>query len=255
MKPVISVVTPSLNQGAYLPECLESVHGVGVEHLVIDGGSRDDTTQILASRHQGYWVSEPDNGQTHAINKGLARAQGDILAYLCADDFLEPGALAAVARCFEDTSVDVVHGDGYFLEGNSGWKRRKRTGAFHRDRLLRGNFLIQPAVFWRRRVYERFGPLDERLRYCMDHEYWLRISDTTRWEYLPIPLATSRLHAGAKTSRELGRAWEEARRMQAAYGLRVRPYLEALWMRTLGAHYYLAKRRIFAGLGRWMIVK
>jgi glycosyltransferase involved in cell wall biosynthesis len=222
-----------------------------VEHIIIDGASTDSTKDLLATAHRGPWISEPDHGQTDAINKGLKMAKGTIFSYLCADDFLEAGALDAIIEAFEKhPEADVVYGDGYFLEGDSGWKRLKRAGEFSYDRLRRGNFLIQPAVFIRSRVYERFGPLNPALHFCMDHEYWLRIGKDTRWHYLGIPLATCRLHADAKTSSQLAVAWEEARDMQKAYGLIVRPALEAIWMRTLGQHYYLLKRRIFAHIGR-----
>jgi len=251
--PRVSIVTPSRNQGQYLAECLSSVRSSRspVEHLVIDGASTDTTKDLLASSHQGPWISEPDHGQTDAINKGLKMATGDIFSYLCADDFLETGTLDAVIEAFDhNPGVDVVYGDGYFLEGSSGWKRLKKAGAFSYERLRRGNFLIQPSVFFRKGVYEKFGPLNPRLHFCMDHEYWLRTGKDTRWHYLEKPLATCRLHADAKTSSQLANAWDEAREMQKGYGLIVRPALEAFWMRTLGQHYYLLKRRIFARIGR-----
>jgi glycosyltransferase involved in cell wall biosynthesis len=248
-----SIVTPSLNQGRYLAECLDSVgsQGIEAEHWVIDGGSTDETLVILKAQSDARWISESDRGQSDAINKGLERATGDILAYLCADDFLEPGVLRRVAAIFSaNPEVDFVYGDGYFLESDSGWKRLKHAGEFSMERLRRGNFLLQPAVFWRRRVYERHGGFDASLQYCMDHEYWLRTCGDTVWHYLPEPLATCRLHADAKTSRALALAWAEAARMQARYGIHGRPAWEALWMRVAGARYYTLKRRVFALIGR-----
>lgn len=251
----ISLVTPSLNQGPWIAETLRSVRaaaeGLDVEHWVIDGGSSDETLSILKAQGFARWSSEPDRGQTDAINKGLARCSGDIFGYLCADDLLEPAALGLVADAFrEHPDVDVVYGDGFFLESDSGWKRRKNAGAFSWPRLCRENFLIQPAVFWRRRVSERFGPFDSSLQYCMDHEFWLRIGGETRWMYLPDPLATCRLHADAKTSRSLAAAWREAAQMQAGYGMVWKPRLDALWMAVAGHHYYRLKRALFAKLGR-----
>ena len=249
-----SIITPSLNQGRWLAENLASVRKAGgeVEHIVIDGGSTDETLKILRAQSFASWISEPDCGQTEAINKGLRRSTGEILGYLCADDYYEPDALTRVAEVFSaDPSLHVVFGDGWFLEGASGWKRRKSAGAFSSARLRSGNFLIQPAVFWRRNVLERFGEFDPELQFCMDHEYWLRIGAYTRWQYLPEPLATCRLHGGAKTSRALIPAWEEAALMQARYGMLVRPRLEALWMRLGGEKYYGLKRAVFARIGRW----
>lgn len=250
-----SIITPSLNQGAWIGENLRSVRdaaekaGVEVEHFVIDGGSTDSTVEILAGQDFARWVSEPDKGQADAVNKGLARASGDILYYLCADDLLEPDALALVDEAFRARSPNVVYGDGYFLESDSGWKRRKNAGEFSYARLRWNNFLIQPAVFWDRAVYERYGGFDPSLHYCLDHEYWLRIGAHTRWQYLNQPLATSRLHADAKTSKSLGPAWQEACRMQKRYGITIKPRLDAWWMTTLGHRYYRLKRALFARVG------
>ncbi len=253
--PAFSVITPSLNQGAYLGESLASVRAAAqksahpVRHIVIDGGSHDNTLDLLRKSPDLEWISESDAGQTDAINKGLARATGEVVSYLCADDLLESDALRVVGEAFAARpEVDVVYGDGYFLE--CGWKRRKTAGPFSVERLRKGNFLIQPAVFWRRRVLERFGPLDSSLRYCMDHEFWLRIGAETTWHYVPEPLACSRLHADAKTWKDLVPAWDEARAMQRRYGIRWRPLRDALWMRFGGVFYYRFKRRIIAGIAR-----
>ncbi len=249
--PTVSIITPSLNQGAYLQECLDSVQraamraGVPVEHLVVDGGSTDQTLEILGKQSSARWISENDRGQTDAINKGLARTSGGIVSYLCADDLLEPEALRLVNNAFESApGAGVIYGDAYFLE--SGWKRKKTAGEFSPDRLKRGNFLLQPAVFLRRSVFEEFGFLDASLRYCMDHEFWLRICRGTRWDYVPEPLASCRLHADAKTWTQLPEAWEEARTMQAKYGIYWRPLRDALWMRTGGCHFYRMKRHLIA---------
>ncbi len=252
-----SIVTPSFRQAAFLPECLASVRtaaaratGHEVEHLVLDGGSEDGTVEILRKAEDVQWVSEPDRGQTHAINKGLARSRGEVLAYLCSDDLYEPDSLRLVAGVFAARpEVDVVYGDYYFLEGRSGWKRRKVAGPFSPERLDAGNFLSQPAVWWRRRVYERFGGFDESLRYCMDHEYWLRIARGTRWHYLAEPLATARLHGGSKTGSQLAEAWTEAARMLTRQGWRWKPWAEAMAMRLWGRHFYRAKRFAFEQIG------
>jgi len=253
--PTFSIITPSLNQGEFLGACLGSVReaarlaGVTVDHLVVDGGSTDGTLEILASQESARWVSGPDCGQTDAINKGLAATDGDIVSYLCADDLLEPDALVLVGEAFAaDPGADAVYGDGYFLE--CGWKRRKVAGRFSFERLKRGNFLLQPAVFWRRGVVGTYGGLDDRLHFCMDHEYWLRMGEGTRWVYVSEALASCRLHAGAKTWSQLPTAWEEARRMQARYGIRWRPLRDALWMRTLGCHFYRLKRGVIARMAK-----
>jgi len=250
----LSVVTPSLNQGRYLSECLASVRTAAanapsheVQHIVIDGGSSDETISVLGSQNSAAWISEPDTGQSNAINKGLQRAKGDILTYLCADDLYEPQAVAQVMAAFaEDESIDVVYADYFFLEGESGRKRLKSAGAFRADRLLERNPLGQPAVWWRRRIHEQFGGLDESLHYCMDHEYWLRLGNRVKWQYVPEPLAVSRLHAGAKTGKQISAMWHETAQMLTRGGWRFGPWWNAYSMAVWGRHYYRLKRMWFS---------
>lgn len=250
----LSVITPSLNQARYLAECLDSVQAAAteaaphqVEHIVIDGGSTDATVDILRARGGIRWVSGKDRGQSDAINKGLSMAGGDILTYLCADDLYEPEALREVLRTFaEYPDADLVYADFYFLEGDSGRKRRKSAAAFQPENLRHGNPLGQPAVWWRRRIYEKFGGFDESLHFCMDHEYWLRLGTRVQWHYLPMALAVSRLHAGAKTSRQLPAMWRETARMLTRDGWRFKPWWDAFAMAVWGRHYYLMKRRWFS---------
>lgn len=250
----LSVITPSLNQGRYLRECLESVRAAAaaapeheVEHLVMDGGSHDESLQILSAQTFARWISEPDSGQSQAINKGLAMASGEILAYLCADDLYEPRAVGrALAAFVRHADADLVYADYFFLEGNSGRKRRKSAASFSPPNLPNHNPLGQPAVWWRRRVYEKFGGFDESLRFCMDHEYWLRLGGGVRWHYIAEPLAVSRLHADAKTSRQLAAMWMETARMLTRDGWRIRPWWNAFAMAAWGRHYYRMKRRWFS---------
>jgi glycosyltransferase involved in cell wall biosynthesis len=250
----LSVITPSLNQARYIGECLDSVRRAGehagpyeVEHIVIDGGSTDRTVDLLTARSDIRWISEKDTGQSNAINKGLAMAKGDILAYLCADDLYEPDAVHTVMEAFlRDPEADLVYGDFYFLEGDSGRKRRKSAASFRPDSLRNINPLGQPAVWWRRHVYEKFGGFDESLHFCMDHEYWLRLGTNVRWHYVPEPLAVSRLHTDAKTSRQLPAMWRETARMLTRDGWRLKPWWDAFAMAAWGRHYYLMKRRWFS---------
>lgn len=250
----ISIITPSLNQARFLGECLESVRAAAglaaphaVEHIVVDGGSTDGTVDLLRSRTGIRWLSERDRGQSDALNTGFSMSTGDVLAYLCADDLYEPGALRRAAEAFAyDPEADVVYADFYFLEGTSGRKRRKSAASFRPENLRSVNPLGQPAVWWRRRVYEKFGGFDESLHYCMDHEYWLRLGTNVRWHYIPEPLAVSRLHAGAKTSRQLPAMWRETARMLTRDGWRPKPWWDAFAMAVWGCHYYRMKRWWFS---------
>lgn len=225
--------------------------GHAVEHIVMDGASTDETVEVLRGQEFARWVSEKDAGQADAVNKGWVQATGEVLSFLCSDDLWEPEVVARVGEAFAaHPDVDVVYGDYFFLEGDSGWKRRKVAGEFSSERLRRGCFLSQPATFIRRRIYEKFGPLDASLRYCLDYEYWLRIAAETRWHYIPEPLAVMRQHADSKTNSQLTRAWWETARMAERYGLGRRFWWQALRMQLGGQFYYGAKRKAFAGLGR-----
>ena len=250
----LSIVTPSLNQGRYLRECLESVRtaasaatGYEVEHLVMDGASTDGSLDILRAQSFARWTSEPDGGQTEAINKGLRQTTGDIMAYLCADDLYEPHAIVRVMDAFAaDDAIDMVYADYFFLEGDSGRKRRKSAAGFRPDNLHNSNPLGQPAVWWRRRVYEKFGGFDQSLHYCMDHEYWMCLGTRVRWHYIPEALAVSRLHSDAKTSRQLVAMWRETAQMLTRDGWRLKPWWDSFAMAAWGRHYYRLKRFWFA---------
>jgi glycosyltransferase involved in cell wall biosynthesis len=201
----VSVVTPSLNQGRFLADTLRSVGSQGyacLEHVVVDGGSTDQTVQILA-QHRGTlrWTSEPDTGQAHAVNKGIYSTAGAVIGWLNSDDVYRPGAIQAVADYFQaNPSADVVYGDADLIDAAGLVTGRYPTAAWDPAQLQHRCFLAQPAVFFRRGVVDRFGVLDERLQFCMDYEYWLRLAaGGARFAYLPRVLAASRLHPETKT--------------------------------------------------------
>ncbi|HEX3067237.1 MAG TPA: glycosyltransferase family 2 protein [Thermoanaerobaculia bacterium] len=205
----VSIVTPSLQQGQFIERTLQSVWRQNrgrltgeIEHIVMDGGSTDGTLEILERwRDRISFSTGPDGGQSAAINAGLARAGGEILAYLNSDDVYYDGALAAAVAAFEaDPSVDVVYGEGDLIDCNDGFIDRYPTEAWSPERLELICFLCQPAVFFRRRVLERFGPFDGSLNYCMDYEYWLRLAARgAHFAHIPVKLAASRFHPATKT--------------------------------------------------------
>ena len=201
----LSVVTPSLNQGQFIERAILSVLSQGIrdiEFIVLDGGSTDQTVDILRTySDRCRWTSEPDNGQAHAINKGLALASGDVIGWLNSDDVYRPGALRRVADFFEaHPDVDLVYGNADFIDENDVIIEPYYTEPWDPLRLVDVCFICQPAAFFRRSVVERFGMLDERLHFCMDYEYWLRLARAgARVEYVPEEFAASRLYATTKT--------------------------------------------------------
>lgn len=203
----VSVVTPSWNQGRFLGRTLGSVAQQSwpvLEHLVIDGGSTDETLDVLRAAPAGLrWVSEPDRGQAHAVNKGIAASSGDIIAWINSDDVYYPGALETAARFLaQNPQVDVVYGDADHIDAAGAVTEDYPTRDFDLAALYHGCFICQPAAFFRRRVVGAYGPLDERLHYCMDYEFWLRLARAgARFAHIPVKLAGSRLHADAKTLR------------------------------------------------------
>lgn len=201
---LVSIVTPSYQQARFIERTLESVarQGGDVEHIVMDGGSTDGTVEILERwRDRISFSSGRDGGQTAAINAGIARARGEVLAYLNSDDVYYNGAVAAAVDAFErDPSADVVYGDAVHIDDADRIIAAYPTEEWSLERLKLVCFLCQPAVFFRRRVIERFGLFDARLHYCMDYEYWLRLGMRgARFVHIPMRLAGSRVHDATKT--------------------------------------------------------
>jgi glycosyltransferase involved in cell wall biosynthesis len=206
--PRITVVTPSYNAGRFLEACISSVLDdgyAGLEYIVIDGGSTDDTLEILGKYETrlAYWHSRPDRGQAHAINTGLARATGDVVAYLNADDRYRPGTLHTVAALFRDRpDVNVVFGDALFTD-EAGRPTARYVGVdqpfAEKIRYWRGWPVPQPTVFLRRGVVQAHGGLDESFHYALDYDWFLRISRTERFHHAGAILAEYRLRGDSKT--------------------------------------------------------
>jgi len=214
--PRISIVTPSFNQGAYIEETLLSVlhqDYPNVEHIVIDGGSTDGTAATLDRYRERltYVVSEPDNGQSHAINKGMAKATGEILTWLNSDDMLAPGALAAVALAFDTHDADMIAGicrlyrDGDLVGQHI---TACADGPLPLGELLdldhrwfAGQFFYQPEVMFTRELWLRAGGhVNDNLHYSMDYELWLRFAQAgARLHTIGRPVAWFRLHDRQKT--------------------------------------------------------
>ena len=208
--PNISVITPSLNQADFIPQTIESVFlqkYPALEYMVIDGGSTDHTLEILHSHEKSLkWISEPDAGQSAAINKGWQMTGGEILAWLNSDDLLRPDALQTVATIFQESPETVmVYGDADFIDADGEIIGPYPTGNWNYLNFLKNvtNFLPQPSVFIRREAIARAGWLDESLHYLMDYDLFLRVGLNGKVQKSPATLSAMRLHADAKSLRAL----------------------------------------------------
>jgi glycosyltransferase involved in cell wall biosynthesis len=215
-----SIITPSFNQGRFLPDCVESVlsqQGVEVEHIVTDAGSTDNTLEVLKCYPHLKWTSEPDKGMSDGINKGFRQATGDRVMWLNCDDFLLPGALAKVADFIKaHPEADVAHGDCIYVNEDKTPIRRKRdTPVDEWDFLFVGCCIPSTAVFYHRKIIDAGHLLDVEYRNCMDWEYYLRVTRAGyRFRYLPEALAGFRWHEESTTLKNLQRMTDEGLRCQ-----------------------------------------
>lgn len=217
--PVITIITPSYNQGGFLAETIESVIGqegdFSIDYIIVDGGSSDNSVAIIkgyeARLHCGEWpvkcrgityrwVSEPDKGQTDALAKGFRMAEGVASAWLNSDDTYLPGTLQTVVDFFRaHPDTGLVYGDATYIDAEGGIIGTYRTEAFDHEKLAGFNFICQPAAFFRRSTFEAVGGLDETLDFAMDYDLWIRIGRRFPCRHLPGLLATYRLHESSKT--------------------------------------------------------
>ena len=199
-----SIITPSYNQARFLEQNIQSVLDqdiAPVEHIVVDGGSKDDSVKILQSFPHLLWVSEKDRGQTDALNKGIRMATGDIIGWINSDDYYEPSILGAVAREFEDPACNWVIGDiTKVYEGSDRIEKETSAEITFESLCLDPDILRQQGTFFRKSFLDRAGEFDESLHLVMDLDMWLRLSRLDRPRMLHRNLAYFRLHQDQKTS-------------------------------------------------------
>ena len=223
--PLVSIVTPTYNQAAFLSETLESVltqDYPNIEHIVIDDGSTDDTARVL-SEYTGKidWERQANMGQTPTINKGWQRSKGEIVTWLNSDDTLTPGAVStAVAYLQQHPDVDIVFGDTLFTDpSGSPIERSSARDKFDYERFVLDchNPIPQPSSFIRRTVVDDVGLLDPKYYYFMDWDFFLRAGIRHKIEYTPELLSTYRLHPESKTVAQAARAAPELEFMYSKY--------------------------------------
>jgi glycosyltransferase involved in cell wall biosynthesis len=221
--PLISVVTPSYNQGEFLEETMLSVLQQDypkLEYIVIDGGSTDASVSIIekyASR-LAYWESNKDRGFGHAINKGLSRASGEIVCWVNSDDLLLPGALQAVGTYFAlHPEVGLVFGDRHIIDTSSKRVAVRAYYFYDQQQFRFGKALPQEATFWRRKVMETTGLLDEDLKFAIDFDLWCRMSKATHIEHIPVFLGAFREQPASKSSTIAHTGLQEKQRIVEKY--------------------------------------
>jgi glycosyltransferase involved in cell wall biosynthesis len=249
--PLVSIVTPSFNQAAYIAATMQSVFAQTykpIEYIVIDGASTDGSAAIIEAQAAklAYWVSEPDRGQTDAINKGLARATGKYMAWLNADDRLLPDAVGEAVEFLEaNPHIGMVYGDANYIDASGRVIGRFPAAQTDYARLRRGYVHIpQQAAFWRADLWKQVAPLDASFVFAMDYDLWVRIAKISQLHYLPRLWAEFRLHAGSKTITNDRRAWDEMLRVHwREGGSKFAPIVAKYWLRHAVAPLIHARRR------------
>ena len=240
MPPKLTVITPSFNQGKFIERTIRSVLDQGypnLEYVIVDGGSTDESVEIIRRYEDrlAWWVSEPDGGQSHAINKGIERTSGEIVAYLNSDDYYLPGAFDRAVTALERAEGSWVAGGAFDVKEGDPPKRLRvwrPKPPFYCEGLLRGRHwwmlvpwhVPQPSCFWRRELFERFGAFRLDMHYAFDAEFMLRLAFADELpELLPDSFLSVRsVHPEQKTY-EMTNSWPEIRRFVDIYSPQLTP--------------------------------
>jgi glycosyltransferase involved in cell wall biosynthesis len=206
IQPLVSIITPSFNKGPFIEETILSVRNQtykNIEHIIIDAVSTDETLPILKKYgNQITWISEPDKGQSDAINKGWRMAKGEIIAYLNADDTYLPDAVSQAVNYFsEHPDVGMVYGDGITTDEQGNNQFLEHCGEFNLKNLICGtDDILQPSVFLRKEIFETIGDVDVHLQLAMDLDYWIRIGLKYQIGYIRKPFSIAKIYPDAKSS-------------------------------------------------------
>lgn len=236
MLPLVSIVTPSYNQGRFLGETIQSVltqDYPNLEYIIIDGGSTDNSLDIIQKHADrlAWWVSERDQGHADALNKGFAHARGEILAWLNSDDTYQPGAIReAVDYLLDHPDISMVYSDANLID--EGGKFIARFPARQTDyaRMLNGSVNIpQASTFFRANLWRQVGPLDLSLKYAFDYDLWVRLAKIAPIAYVSRVWANFRLHEAGKTVYLDDRCYPDMLQVNRREGGRIISWLAIRW--------------------------
>jgi glycosyltransferase involved in cell wall biosynthesis len=224
-QPLVSIITPSYNQGQFLSAAIESVLSQDypqIEYLVVDGGSTDASLDVLRSYGERVrWISEPDHGQADAINKGVRLTRGTLVAWMNADDVYTPGAIARAVEVLQaHPQAALVYGQAEFIDrAGAVLGPCRHVRPYSLKQLIHDlDFIVQPATVFRRDAFLAVGGLDVDLRYCLDYDLWIKLALRYDVQYLPAVLARARIYPETKTASGGLARLDEIERMIQRYG-------------------------------------
>jgi len=235
-QPLVSIVTPSYNQGQFIEQTILSVKNQNcpnIEHIIVDGGSTDNTLEILKKYEGTYnmcWISESDEGQADAVNKGFEMANGEIIGWLNSDDvYVDRHAITSMVNVLQNSEdVDVVYGDLIFINADSVILKIQRYPPFNYRCMLRKNYIGQPTAFFRKRIVEKHK-LDISLQFAMDYEFWLRLGEKYKFLHIDRIVAGERNHPQRKVVTHRAQVGKESFEVKKRYG------------QTFGLQYYIGR--------------
>lgn len=259
----LSIITPSYNQGNFIRDTFESVLNQDIdfklEYILVDAVSTDNTPEIVAEfipkfkekNIEFVYICEKDGGQPEAVNKGLRKATGEIVAFINSDDKYEPGAFARIMQFFRDNPEKRWVSGKCKIINESNHEIRKLVTLYKNillknysySKLLTENFISQPATFWRKELHNEIGFLDESEHYCLDYEFWLRIGKKYPAGILPDYLASFRYYPSSKTGEVNPKQYRDALRLAKKFG-KDHPF--SLFLHTINCQKIIFFYKIFA---------